>query len=139
MGCIGLKIGFEWVGAIGSVGKVGVSRSLGPPSAAPRWNGLHQLCRRYRKTINNTSQVGSSRNVRRIRNHGNSHFLKYRRVFFSKTRSILPSRRNLSRAPDKTIREFTSPICRRNQVVVCMLAYFRLKQTLPTKTRREQF
>ena len=135
MGCIGLKIGFEWVGAIGSVGKVGVSRP-GGPERGPLYQ---KFCRRYRKTINNTSQVGSSRNVRRIRNHGNSHFLKYRRVFFSKTRSILPSRRNLSRAPDKTIREFTSPICRRNQVVVCMLAYFRLKQTLPTKTRREQF
>lgn len=91
------------------------------------------------KTVDDTLQVNPSRNVRRIRNRRNSHFLKYRRVLFSKIQFILPSRRNSSRAPDRSIREFNSPICRRNQVVVCMLAYFRLKRTLPTKAHREQF
>ena len=91
------------------------------------------------KTVDDTLQVNPSRNVRRIRNRRNSHFLKYRRVLFSKIQFILPSRRNSSRAPDRSIREFNSPICRRNQVVVCTLAYFRLKRTLPTKAHREQF
>ena len=66
-------------------------------------------------------------------------FLNIGECFFSKNRFTLPGHGSSSGVPDRPIREFASPIYRRNRAVVCMLAFFRLKWIQPMRIHHEQF